>query len=323
MWVKVLKILYSLLIGRFNKYIVQKNISKERESMIGQIFGVATDENLSRKEENLNIFGESLFQQLPLEYINTDDNIPLGIEMNVSYVLRKEPFFKDKIDIIKGVTIFYAIPQYGKWYCLENTKIEKECISNVLQSKNKHVNLHLFGNENATIDNLKEVLRKGTEIIHFATHGIVEPLQSNITDCKLLMAKGKDGNRFLTCNDILHLDFSAVDMVVLSACNTSLDKIERGESMQGLANAFLNAGAKSVLATKNYIDDSLTVVFMSKFYEFLLEYPVIDVLRLTRKHFHTSNYADFHLKYIDGQDVTGIDKEVEVKTFLSNWAIWF
>ena len=70
--------------------------------------------------------------------------------------------------------------------------------------------------------------------------------------------------------EIAKLDFSNVDLIVLSACKSALGDIS-SEGVVGIKQAFKRAGAKSILITLNNIDDKATAYFMSLFYNHLFE----------------------------------------------------
>src|SRR6202008_2843996 len=59
-------------------------------------------------------------------------------------------------------------------------------------------------------------------------------------------------------------------LVVLSACETSRGRLLPGEGVLGPAQAFLQAGAESVLASAWRIPDADTAPFMRTFYRYLL-----------------------------------------------------
>ena len=64
--------------------------------------------------------------------------------------------------------------------------------------------------------------------------------------------------------------FAQLRLVVLSACRTALVGTELPDEAVGLPSAWLQAGAKDVLASLWPVSDSVTVAFMKKFYELLL-----------------------------------------------------
>ncbi|HNI27980.1 MAG TPA: CHAT domain-containing protein [Leptospiraceae bacterium] len=77
----------------------------------------------------------------------------------------------------------------------------------------------------------------------------------------------KDG--FLKMGDVAELDLKT-DLLVMSACETSLGTIRAGEGMVGLPQAFLMGGAKNVLATLWSVDDHGTMLFFKEYYNNLL-----------------------------------------------------
>lgn len=99
------------------------------------------------------------------------------------------------------------------------------------------------------------------DLLHFATHGILEP--ENPLFSSLLLA---DGRLFL--HEIFDLELNA-DMVTLSACNTALGKLTRGDEIVGLCRGFIYAGTPSIIATLWSVLDTSTTELMVKFYEAL------------------------------------------------------
>jgi CHAT domain-containing protein len=69
--------------------------------------------------------------------------------------------------------------------------------------------------------------------------------------------------------DILRMKIDS-RLVVLSACDTSRGRLLPGEGVLGPAQAFLQAGAASVLASYWRIADDATAPFMRTFYRYLL-----------------------------------------------------
>lgn len=109
-------------------------------------------------------------------------------------------------------------------------------------------------------------------IIHFATHGIIDPEHPELSGI-ILSLVDQHGNRqdgFLRLYEIYHLRLAA-DLVVLSACQTALGKNVKGEGLIGLTRGFMFAGSKSVLATLWKVDDEATTELMTHFYEGLLK----------------------------------------------------
>lgn len=105
-------------------------------------------------------------------------------------------------------------------------------------------------------------------IVHFATHGLINPEHPALSGLvlSLLNAKGEPQDGFLRLDDIYRLHLP-VDLVVLSACDTGLGREVRGEGMMGMVRGFLHAGAQNVLASLWKVDDWATEILMKEFYK--------------------------------------------------------
>lgn len=104
----------------------------------------------------------------------------------------------------------------------------------------------------------------GAGIVHIATHGDVneaEPERSGLW----LAASDSGGPRRVEAQDILGMRLDAA-LVTLSACETGLGRLERGEGVVGLARAFLSSGAHSVIVSLWPVNDRSTSVLMKRFY---------------------------------------------------------
>ena len=102
-------------------------------------------------------------------------------------------------------------------------------------------------------------------ILHFAVHGIADtddPARSRL----LLSGDAEDALAF---DEIMLLDLSNTDLVILSACVTAQGRIHVSEGVMALAWAFRASGAKAVIATRWQTNDLASVLFWQKFYETL------------------------------------------------------
>jgi CHAT domain-containing protein len=125
----------------------------------------------------------------------------------------------------------------------------------------------LFGAD-ATEAKFKSEPLANFKILHFAVHGLSDP---QLPDRAALIL-GRDPNSnddgLLQPREIVHLPLSA-DLVTLSACDTATGRLEGEEGNHGLAEAFLLAGAKSVVAALWGVDDSAAGALMKDFYTHL------------------------------------------------------
>jgi CHAT domain-containing protein len=107
--------------------------------------------------------------------------------------------------------------------------------------------------------------------IHFATHGIVDSERPPLSALALSQfdEHGQPRAGYLRLYDIYTLELDA-DVVVLSACDTGLGREIRGESLVGLTQGFLYAGARNVVASLWQVPDNATSELMTRFYRQLL-----------------------------------------------------
>jgi CHAT domain-containing protein len=104
-------------------------------------------------------------------------------------------------------------------------------------------------------------------IVHVATHAqadTIDPLHSRI-----LLAPATqpaDGPDSLLAQDIYNLKFDNVALVTLSACETALGRIERGDEIMGFTRAFFYAGASGLIVSMWPVSDESTALTMRTFY---------------------------------------------------------
>ena len=113
-------------------------------------------------------------------------------------------------------------------------------------------------------------------VIHFATHGDLsesDPLSSALL---LVGGGGEDGR--LEVREVFGLDLHA-RLVVLSACETGLGKLSRGDEVVGLQRAFLYAGTPAVVTTLWKVDDKATFELVRAFYTRLEGAGPLEALR--------------------------------------------
>ena len=118
----------------------------------------------------------------------------------------------------------------------------------------------------------------------------------------------------LTQSDILKCNLTA-RLVVLSCCDTGKGEVS-SEGVLGIARSFLGAGASTVLVTLWKINDKFTKLFMTAFYEKILERKSVCLaLKETMNEFQGSkNYKSFMFWaafQIMGEDVRFSKAEIE------------
>ena len=174
--------------------------------------------------------------------------------------------------------------EFNHFSGLPGTQEELRAIDKLLKGQAWKTSLYLKGA--ATEKNLKSV--ESPTILHLASHGFFSTdIVSLNTEAKkeflfhsgiVLTGANKSlstastsfqNDGIVTAFEVMNLDLTNTQLVVLSACETGLGKIENGEGVFGLQRSFMQAGAKNVLISLWKVDDTLTKDLMIKFYQYL------------------------------------------------------
>ncbi|MBQ6567013.1 MAG: CHAT domain-containing protein [Treponema sp.] len=112
---------------------------------------------------------------------------------------------------------------------------------------------------------------KDYAVLHLACHGYFDRNIADMSSVLFSEVSGKlsgssqdDGYLTIPETAVLSLD---ADMVCLSACETGLGEVKRGDGMVGLSRAFMVAGADRVGVSLWCIDDEATAEFMTLMYQ--------------------------------------------------------
>jgi CHAT domain-containing protein len=121
-------------------------------------------------------------------------------------------------------------------------------------------------------------------IIHLASHGEFDPVNPLFSAIKLAKGEREDGD--LKAFEVFGLDIQA-GLVVLSACQTGLGKVTRGDDVIGMNRAFLYAGTHSVLSSLWRVSDISTAILVKQFYREYKTRPTAQSLQNAMLHVKT------------------------------------
>jgi CHAT domain-containing protein len=105
------------------------------------------------------------------------------------------------------------------------------------------------------------------DFLHFATHGVVDEINPSLSRIFLNAGESDDGD--LYSGEIYSLNLKS-ELAVLSACQTGLGKLSKGEGVIGLSRALTFAGTKNIVVSYWRVADQSTSVLMAEFYKILL-----------------------------------------------------
>ena len=137
---------------------------------------------------------------------------------------------------------------------LDNTLPSIESIKNSFNQKKSTFLI----NEDANRDKFSSLNLKDYRYLHFATHGQINSEKPEFSTILLHDA-------CLNLYEIFELEFNA-DLVTLSACETGLGKLVRGEGMVGFTRALMYAGTPSVILSLWEVGDDSTKELFVNYY---------------------------------------------------------
>lgn len=187
-------------------------------------------------------------------------------EFSASLVLQKEGRQSNSGNgILLCAPVMFAS---AKMPDLPGTETEVKDISSLFQKRELPSSL-LLGKD-AYKQKLQETDLRKYAYLHFATHGVVDEMQPDLSRIVLMSERGTDGA--LYAGDIYNLELDA-QLVTLSACETGLGKISRGEGVIGLSRALVYAGARNCIVSFWKVSDESTALMMKSYYARLLDSP--------------------------------------------------
>jgi CHAT domain-containing protein len=153
---------------------------------------------------------------------------------------------------------------------LPGSRAEVQSIAQLARQSRSGSRVETFLGCAAVAGALRQAATDRVDLLHIATHARVDAQRPRLSALALTPEPGSHAPAAtFGLLDILALKLNS-SLVVLSACDTSRGRLLPGEGVLGPAQAFLQAGAQSVLASYWRVDDEATSSFMQRFYHYLL-----------------------------------------------------
>ncbi|WP_435263951.1 CHAT domain-containing protein [Tenacibaculum sp. nBUS_03] len=219
-------------------------------------------------QNKLVIIPDGLLHFVPFETLLTKethssyyDKMPFLIKKHtVSYSLKSTFLFaerkKRKEKKVLGVFPVFKNTTRELSYTLKEAETVESTFTSVLLKHDK-----------ATRENFLKNVEK-VSVLHLSTH-------ANAGDfVKEASVEFYDKNVTLSELNVLNLE---LDLVVLSACETGVGKVEKGEGVMSLARAFNYAGVDNLLFSLWKINDKSTSLIMANFYKSLKKEKNVNV----------------------------------------------
>jgi len=262
-------------IQQFYKLLSKPSIDQEDkklDTLSARIFNKILKPVLETfNEEHLTIIPDGVLNYIPFDILKIRDNESLSYVLekkNIGYANAIGTLIElNKTITTKGNNILAFAPSF------DNSS--KESITNPLgkllyngseiDKINAFYTIKAYRNKKATLNNFKLQAPK-FNAIHLATHAFANDEFPDYSYLAFTQANDSVNNNMLYIKDLYNTTLHA-NMITLSACQTGIGKLQKGQGMMSLSKGFYYAGAKSLINTLWKINDKSTVRLMAYFYE--------------------------------------------------------
>jgi CHAT domain-containing protein len=173
----------------------------------------------------------------------------------------------------RGPAVAIGNPELGPDFSLRFAEREAQAVADAFPGARVFV-------RGAATEREAKTLAPTASVLHFATHAELDEKDPLASALLLVGGGGEDGR--LEVRELFRLDLNA-RLVVLSACETGLGQLSRGDELVGLQRAFLYAGTPAVVTTLWKVDDRASFVLMRRFYEALASNGPAEALRRAQR----------------------------------------
>ena len=257
---------FQRLANRLNDFILLKGMSLD-ESILQEMYHFLIQPISNQLPADVIFIPDGAIGYVPFEMLRDEAGKYLLEHTTVSYVFEYITYVNDIVENEKTWDIYCLAPQYkmkegkgngitrGSVYHLPYAKIEVDSIKNLYEAS-------ALTSQSANKEEWQHNI-SDCRIFHYAGHAIIEGDKAY-----LAFTSNEDEKEQLTAGEIA-LMHQPLDLVVLSACETGLGKLEQGEGIRSLGRNFMEAGAESTIISLWNVNDKSTALIMTSFYKYL------------------------------------------------------
>lgn len=212
--------------------------------------------------KKLYIIPDGLLNYIPFESLVTQKNPIIYLVENVSISYTNSATLLLQLQSqFKNIKLLSIAPSFEN----SNTKQLQPLPNNAEEARTlvTYFKGELLEKQQATLANFQKEY-KDYGIFHFATHAILDDEFPEYS--YLAFTPTTHTDNFLFISDLYNLKLEA-NLVSLSACETGIGDLKRGEGFISLSRAFYYSGAKSIVHTLWKINDNSSSAIMVDFYE--------------------------------------------------------
>jgi len=251
--------------------------------------------NVMRRDRDANLSARALYYLLidPVKQLLGSSKICI-VPHSLLHYIPFQALYDGSSYLIQQYKVFYAPSVTVLRFCLQKRSQSKQSLLAVgpplfadeslqlkfaerecrLVSTNFGQNLLLVG-EQAKESNFRKYAGK-YDIVHLATHGYFSkdaPMKSY-----LLLLGDQDHDGKLSAYELFGIKLNAY-LVTLSACQTAVSRVSRGDEILGLVRGLVYAGTPSIVASLWNVDDASTAELMNEFYSNLVTMDKAEALQ--------------------------------------------
>ena len=189
---------------------------------------------------------------------------------------------KDRSKTAREQLCALAYPSHkSSEHYLPNVVPEVETIGSLFEPDHRRLFLEAAATRQAAIEHGEK-----SHIAHYSCHGVFD--HQRVENSGLVLA----GGELLNIRDIFnHLRLPNAALVTLSACETGRVEVAGGDELAGLVQAFVYAGAPTVIGRLWAVNDTATRYLFERFYRYYTQdISAADALRTAQQELRTQGY---------------------------------
>ncbi|MDQ3016985.1 MAG: CHAT domain-containing protein, partial [Bacteroidota bacterium] len=258
----------NLLTERLRTYILSKGYSQDN-SILSDGFRFLISPVSDTIPSKIVIIPDETIGYIPFEMLLSPDGHYLIENTTISYAFEYQTFDNPSNSTENNFEVYCLAPKYDE-KSSPSEDINRGSIKDLPYAKIEVDSIQaLFGDASITsYSNQKSDWKlniNSASIFHYAGHAIISE-----TDAYLALLDTTDLTMQLTTADIGRLQYP-LELVVLSACETGLGKLENGEGIRSLGRSFMESGVQSTIISLWNVNDKSTALIMLSFYDYLLK----------------------------------------------------
>ena len=238
-----------------------KALNKKTHKLYTKLIKSSLSNISNKKTKNLIIISDGLLNYIPFSSLCIDSNKfkYLIEDYAISYVNSGTLLKQLSDNVLNNSKVLAFAPSFNTsndLLPLPNNDTEAHNILNYFKGKT-------MVNNAATLQNFNTESSK-YGILHFATHAILDDVTPEYS--YLAFQPNETNTNLLYVSDLYNLNLNT-NLVTLSACESGIGNLKRGEGFMSLARGFYFSGASSISSTLWKINDASSLKIMDAFYK--------------------------------------------------------